>query len=96
MNRLKWKQYILTIFETGEVRTLPATSNAIARDLARQRLAEDYWLNGDFSVQRDRLDRERCHYQSQWKAGSHTAQRLQRSEETNATEELGSLLKSLQ
>lgn len=56
MSRLKWKQYSLTILETGEVRTLPATSDAIARDLARQRLAEDSWLLGDFTIQRDSYD----------------------------------------
>ena len=56
MSRLKWKQYSLTILETGEVRTLPATSDSIARDLARQRLAEDYWQLGDFTIQRDSFE----------------------------------------
>lgn len=56
MSRLRWKQYTLTILESGEVRTLPATSDAIARDLARQRLAEDSWLIRDFTIQRDSYD----------------------------------------
>lgn len=56
MSRLKWKQYSLTILESGEVRTLPATSDRIARDLARQRLAEDSWIIGDFTVQRDSFE----------------------------------------
>lgn len=56
MSRLKWKQYSLTLLESREVRTLPATSDAIAQDLARQRLAEDSWLLGDFSIQRESYD----------------------------------------
>lgn len=56
MRQLIWRHYTLTILETGEVRTLPATSDAIARDLARQRLAEDYWLIGDSSIQRDSFE----------------------------------------
>lgn len=56
MSRRKWKQYTLTLLESGEVRTLPASSDSIARDLARQRLAEDYWLVGDFSIQRESYD----------------------------------------
>lgn len=56
MSRLKWKQYTLTILESGEVRTLPASSDSIARDLARQRLAEDFWQLGDFTIQRDSYD----------------------------------------
>ena len=53
MTHLRWEQYPLTIVETGEVRSLPATSDAIARDLACQRLAEDHWQVGDYSVQRE-------------------------------------------
>ena len=53
MPRLKWKFYRLTICETRETQLLPATSDAIARDLACQRLAEDHWQVGDYSIQRE-------------------------------------------
>jgi hypothetical protein len=69
MSRLKWKQYSLTLLESGEVRTLPATSDAIARDLARQRLAEDHWLVGDFSNQRESYEA------SEWTDGVVTVSR---------------------
>lgn len=53
MVKLNWKQYLLVITTTGERRKLPATSDRIARDLARQRLAEDQWLAGFKSVTRE-------------------------------------------
>ncbi len=56
MSRRNSKFYLLTIHEIGELRRLPAPSDSIARDLARQRLAEDHWLLGDFSLQRESYD----------------------------------------
>ena len=53
MVKLNWKHYLLVITATGERRKLPATSDRIARDLARQRLAEDQWLAGFKSVTRE-------------------------------------------
>lgn len=66
MPRLKWRFYRLTISETGETQLLPATSDAIARDLACQRLAEDHWQVGDYSVQRE------SYVASEWTRGSVT------------------------
>ena len=53
MVRLVYKHYLMVIVATGEKRKLPATSDRIARDLARQRLAEDQWLAGYKSVTRE-------------------------------------------
>lgn len=53
MTRLVYKHYLMVIVATGEKRKLPATSDRIARDLARQRLAEDQWLAGFKSVTRE-------------------------------------------